>query len=303
MLRPHPPCYMTTEPLLESSFIKKLDRLAILTKRAMAGDIQGERRSPRRGASVEFADFRPYARGDDIRQIDWNLYARMERFFLKLFVAEEELTVHLMIDTSASMDWGVPNKLTYARKLAAAFGYVALSNLDRVSVSAFGAGPNPQQMPSARGKRGAFPLFNFLQRLSSGKGGNLAKACHTFMQTARTPGPLLLCSDLLDAGWKDALSALSSRPFEITVMHILAPQELEPELDGDFKLVDVESGAPIEISADLDLLRRYREHLTTWRSEIETFCNGRGITYLAVNTAVPVEEFVLNQMRKRGVLR
>lgn len=295
--------YMTTEPFLESSFLRKLDRLSILTRRAMAGDIQGERRSPRRGSSVEFADFRPYATGDDIRQIDWNLYARAERFYLKLFVAEEELNVHLLVDTSASMDWGTPNKLLYAKQLAAAFGYIALSNLDRVSVNAFGAGPSASQLPGVRGKRGAVPLFGFLQRLSAGKGGDLVKACRTYMQTARTPGPLLLCSDLLDAGWKDALSALSSRPFEITVMHVLAPQELDPELDGDFKLVDVESGNPVEISADLDLLRRYSENLASWRTEIESFCNGRGMVYLPVNTSVSVEEFVMSRMRKRGVLR
>ncbi len=293
----------TSEPLIESSLLKKLDRLAILTRRAMLGDIQGERRSPRRGSSVEFADFRPYTVGDDIRQIDWNLYARMERIFLKLFVAEEELNVHLIVDTSASMDWGTPNKLRYAKQIAAAFGYIALANLDRVSVTAFAADAGAAQMPIVRGKRGAVPLFSFLQQLPAGQGGDLAKSCHRYIQTARTPGPLLLCSDLLDAGWKDALSALSSRRFEITVMHILAPQELEPELDGDFRLTDVEGGPAVEISADLDLLRRYRENLANWRAEIESFCNGRGLNYLPVDTVVPIEEFVLGRMRRRGVLR
>ncbi|MEI7772610.1 MAG: DUF58 domain-containing protein [Chloroflexales bacterium] len=292
-----------TEPLLASSFIRKLDNLSILTRRAMAGDIQGERRSPRRGSSVEFADYRPYAAGDDIRQIDWNLYARAERFYLKLFVAEEELSVHLLVDTSASMDWGEPNKLRYARQLAGAFGYIALSNLDRVTVSAFGAGPHPVALPSVRGKRGALPLFGFLQRLAPGQGGDLAKTCRTYAQTARTPGPLLLCSDLLDTGWRDALGALSSRPFEVTVMHVLAPQEIAPELDGDFKLVDAEGGAPVEISADIGLIQRYREGLASWRAEIEGFCSGRGMSYLAVDTSVPVDEFVLSQLRTRGVLR
>jgi uncharacterized protein (DUF58 family) len=293
----------TTEPLLESSFLKKLDRLAILTRRAMAGEIQGERRSPRRGSSVEFADFRPYTSGDDIRQIDWNLYARMERIFLKLFVAEEELHFHLIVDTSASMDWGAPNKLRYAKQIAGAFGYIALANLDQVSVTAFAAGGGAAQLPGVRGKRGAVPLFGFLQRLPASQGGDLAKSCHRYMQTARTPGPLLLCSDLLDAGWRDALSALSSRPFEITVLHTLAPQELEPELDGDFRLTDVEGGPAVEISADIELLRRYRENLAAWRAEIESFCNGRGMIYLPVDTSLPVEEFVLGRMRRRGVLR
>lgn len=293
------------EPLFDSGFLRKLDRLTMLTRRAMAGEMQGERRSPRRGTSVEFADFRPYTPGDDIRQIDWNLYARMERFFLKLFVAEEELTIHLLIDNSVSMDWGDPNKLDYARRAAGAFGYIGLSGLDRVTVSAFGAREDgkAQQLPSARGKRGVFPFFDFLQQLAPGKDVNLSAACHRYIQTARTPGPLLLCSDLLDADWKEALRALSSRPFEITLLHILAPQEIDPQIEGDFRLVDSEGGPTIEITADSDLLRRYYQNFDAWRNEIESFCNGRGITYLFVDTAIPVEEFVLSQMRKRDVVR
>lgn len=294
-----------TDPLFETAFLRKLDRLALMTRRAMLGDMQGERRSPRRGSSVEFADFRPYALGDDIRQIDWNLYARMERFFLKLFVAEEELTIHLLLDNSLSMDWGDPNKLDYARQAAAAFGYIALSSLDQVKVTAFGANETGKilQLPSVRGKRGAFPLFAFMQQLSASRSFDLSAACHRYVQTTRTPGPLLLCSDLFDAGWQDALRTLSSRSFEITLLHILAPQELDPQLEGDFRLVDSESGASVEITADADMLEQYYRNLDTWRAEVESFCNGRSINYIAVDTSVPVEEFILSQMRKRGVLR
>jgi hypothetical protein len=297
-----------TEPLFDSAFLRKLDRLTMLTRRAMSGEMQGERRSPRRGTSVEFADFRPYTTGDDFRQIDWNLYARLDRFFLKMFVAEEELTIHLLVDNSASMDWGEPNKLDYARRAAGAFGYIALSSLDRVTVTAFGAGAGSansggQQFPGVRGKRGALPLFHFLQNIPVGNTVDLSGACHRYMQTARTPGPLLLCSDLLDPGWQDALKALSSRPFEITVLHILAPQEVDPQIEGDFRLTDSEGGPTVEITADPDALRQYYQHLNEWRTEVETFCNGRSITYLFVETANPVEDFVLSQMRKRGILR
>jgi uncharacterized protein (DUF58 family) len=296
---------MTTinqQPLLDSSFIRKLDRLTLLTRRAMAGAMQGERRSPRRGSSVEFADFRSYVPGDDIRQIDWNLYARMERFFLKLMVAEEELTIHLLVDNTASMDWGDPNKFLYARQIAAAFGYMALSSLDRVTVTALGAG-TARQLPGVRGKRGALPLFDFLHKLPAATGGSLLNTCRRYIQTARNPGPLLLCSDLMDPDWKEALRALTARPFEITILHVLAPQELRPEIDGDFRLLDAEGGDPIEITADLDVLRQYDENLRAWRAEIESFCTGRGINYLFADTSVPVEEFVLSHLRRRGVLR
>jgi len=291
-----------SEPLFDSTFLRKLDRLALLTRRAMVGDMQGERRSPRRGSSVEFADFRSYVPGDDIRQIDWNLYARMERFFLKLMVAEEELTIHLLVDNTASMDWGDPNKLTYAKRAAGAFGYIALSSLDRVTVTALASG-KAQQLPSVRGKRGALPLFSFLHKLPAGREGNLLATAKHYVHIARNVGPLLLCSDLMDAHWKEALRTLTSRPFEITILHILAPQELRPDIDGDFRLLDAEGGAPIEITADLDVLRQYDDNLQSWRAEIESFCSGRGINYIFVDTSVPVEEFVLSNLRRRGVLR
>lgn len=293
-----------TEPLFDSAFLRKLDRLALLTKRAMLGTMQGERRSPRRGSSVEFADFRPYTVGDDFRQIDWNLYARMERFFLKLFVAEEELTVHLLLDGSRSMDWGTPNKFAYARRTAAAFGYIALSSLDRVTVTAFGTSEaGNQQLRSVRGKRGAFPLFQFLQQLAPGEGTDLASVCQRYVQQVRTPGPLLLCSDFMDDSWQAALHTFASRPFEVTVLHTLAPQEIAPQLDGDFRLIDSEGGGAVEITADDDVLRRYQHNLAAWRSEIEAFCNGRGMNYLFADTSIPVEDFMLAQMRQRGVLR
>ena len=292
----------TQQPLFDSAFLRKLDRLALLTRRPMAGDMQGERRSPRRGSSVEFADFRRYVPGDDIRQIDWNLYARMERFFLKLMVAEEELTIHLLVDNTGSMDWGEPNKFEYARRVAGAFGYIALTSLDRITITAFAAGA-AKQMPGVRGKRGALPLFDFLQKLPAGAGGSLLATCRRYIQTARNAGPLLLCSDLLDPDWEEALRALTARPFEITIVHVLAPQELRPEIDGDFRLVNAEGGDPIEITADLDVLRQYDERLRSWRAEIESFCRGRGINYIFADTSVPIEDFVMSNLRRRGVLR
>lgn len=306
--------------LLDASLLRKLDRLQLVTRQAMMGDMQGERRSVRRGASVEFADFRPYVAGDDFRQIDWNLYARLDRFFLKLFVAEEELTVHLLIDTSSSMDWGEPNKFHYVRQVAGAFGYIVLNNLDRVSVTVFSpqagpASPSPKtvspassvgsvsRLPGVRGKRGVFPLFDFLQKLVPGSTANLATTCRSFLHTIRSPGPVLLCSDLLDPTWQEGLRTLSARPFDTIVLQVLAPQEITPQLEGDFRLIDSEGGAPVEITADLDLLRRYRENLESWRAEVSAFCRGRGIPYLFADTSTPIEEFVLTHMRKQGIVR
>jgi uncharacterized protein (DUF58 family) len=288
--------------LFDAAFLAKLDRLALITKRAVAGELQGERRSPKRGASVEFADFKPYVAGDDFRQIDWNLYARMERFFLKLFVAEEELTIHLLLDTSRSMDWGDPNKLRYAKRVIGAMGYIALSNLDRVTLTAFGQ-ERELSMPPQRSKRGVVPLFSFLSDLQPGSTTRFAAVCKRYAQSARNPGPLLLCSDLMDAEWQAGLQSLLSRRFEITVLHLLAPQEINPQLEGDIRLLDAEGGPPVDLTADLDLVRRYQRSLEQWRDEIGEYCHARGISYLPIETSFPIEDLLLNMLRRRGVLR
>ncbi|RPI48257.1 MAG: DUF58 domain-containing protein, partial [Chloroflexi bacterium] len=194
-------------PLFDEAFLRKLERLAVLSRRAMAGQMQGERRSPKRGQSVEFADFRPYAPGDDFRRIDWNAYARLERFFLKLFVEEQDLTVHLLVDTSLSMDWGEPNKLRFALRAAGALGYVALAGLDRVTVTALGAHGgaereerkgSPGYFPPHRGKQQASALFQFLAGLEARGMVDLRRSLGRYAARSQQPGPLILVSDLLD---------------------------------------------------------------------------------------------------------
>jgi uncharacterized protein (DUF58 family) len=299
---------MKRDSLFDETFLHKLERLAILSRRAVAGQLQGERRSPKRGQSVEFADFRPYAPGDDIRRIDWNAYARLERFFVKLFVEEQDMTVHLLVDTSRSMDWGEPNKLWFALRAAGALGYVALVGLDRVTVTALGGqteegNGDKRYFAPHRGKGQALALFAFLRTLSASGATDLTQRLRAYAAAATQPGPLLLFSDLLDEGWSGGLSALASRGFEVTVMHILSPDEMTPPLSGDLKLLDVETGSEVEITADYDLLSRYRESLAAWQQEVRGFCGKRGMHYVPVDTSVPFEELFLAVLRRRGVLK
>jgi uncharacterized protein (DUF58 family) len=305
-------------PLFDEPFLRKLERLALLSRRAMAGQMQGERRSPKRGQSVEFADFRPYSRGDDFRRIDWNAYARLERFYIKLFVEEEDLTVHVLLDASRSMDWGQPNKLWYAARAAGALGYVALSGLDRVTVTALGSGQGGGScFPPSRGKRQAMPLFAFLQAFANPSTADVGRspAFQSFTlpryAASHSPGPLILVSDLLEDGWQEGLGALAARGFEVTVLHVLAPDEVDPEraawlgegASRDVKLLDVESGSEVEITADYETLQRYRRGVAAWREELGRFCGARGIQYVPVETSVPFEELLFALLRQRGVLR
>ena len=319
-----PTAQASSERFFSEDFLRRLERLALIARRASVGQTQGERRSPKRGQSVEFADFRPYVAGDDFRRIDWNAYARLERFFIKLFVEEEDLTRHLLIDTSRSMHWGEPNKLRYAAQVAGALGYIALAGLDRVTVSAVGGTgaklPNGGYFAPHRGKRQALALFNFLQALSrpgdeqGAPAVDPAQALRAYASTralaagsssaaATRPGSLILLSDFQHDGWVEGLRALATRGFEISVIHLLAPEELDPVLDGDLKLVDSEDAAAVEITADYDLLSRYKQGLAAWQDSLRSFCLARGILYIPLSTAMPLEELLFAWLERQGVIR
>ena len=294
--------------MFNEDFLRRLERLSLAARKSVAGQTQGERRSPHRGQSVEFADFRPYTTGDDIRRIDWNAYARLEKFFIKLFVEEEDLTVHFIVDASRSMRWGDPQKLDYAIHAAGALGYVALCGLDRITSLAIGAGRDGVFAP-CRGKRQALAYFNYLQALVASPSLNLAvaadpsKSLRAYAAGVKRAGPLLVLSDLMDDGWLDGLRDLSGRGFEISLVHILAPDEAEPQLEGDLKLLDVEGGPAVEITADYDLLTRYRQNLVTWQSGWKDFCLKRGMHYVPLVTTLPLDRLLFAWMRQRGLLR
>lgn len=299
--------------LFDETFIRRLESLALVYRRAAISQTQGERRSAQRGQSVEFSDFRPYVPGDDFRRIDWNAYARLERLFLKLYVEEQDLTVHILIDASRSMDWGDPTKLAYAARLGGALGYVALASLDRVTVTALGLeGPAARRhLPALRGKRSALSLFDFLQTFSTkGSNGALAKtpgapsaALGTYAASTRQPGALLLLSDLMDDGWQPALNRLAGRGFEVSVLHILSPEELRPELEGDLRLIDSETDAGVELSANYDTLERYQQTLANWQSSWRSFCAVRNIHYLPIETSQPLEELLFARLPQQGILQ
>ena len=289
------------EPLLSHSFLAPLDRLTLVSRRARAGKFKGERRSPRRGGSVEFADFREYSPGDDFRQIDWNAYARLERLFLRLFVEEEDATVHVIVDVSQSMDWGQPPKWAYAQRVAAALGYVTLIGMDRLIGAA--VGDQVALFPPHRGKRQALAWFDWLNGLQPGGQASPVTALTYYAANVRRAGPLVVVGDLMDDGGREGIGRLAGRHYEVTLLHILAPQEIDPEWEGDLKLVDSETDAAVEITADFDLLSRYRSRVRAWQSEWQQFCAARAINYAPIATSLPFEGLVMSFLRKRGILQ
>src|SRR5712691_4642607 len=229
-------------PLLDPKFLTKLEQLELVSRKIFLGRMKGERRSKRKGQSVEFADYRNYVIGDDLRFLDWNLYARLDRLFLRLFMEEEDLHFYILIDNSLSMDFGTPTKLHFAKQIAAALGFIGLVNLDRVMIEAFN-NRLTQTMPALRGRRSLWRMLDFLQKIEPAGPSDLRQALRTFSLKSSGRGIVVLLSDLMDkGGYEEALRYLVARQMDIYVIQVLCQEEIEPEIVGDLKLTDVEDG-------------------------------------------------------------
>ena len=289
--------------LLEPGFLAQLEQLELVTRRIFLGRMKGERRSKRKGQSVEFADYRNYVVGDDLRHLDWNLFARLDKLFLRLFQEEEDLHFHLLIDNSLSMDFGHPSKSRYARQVAAALGFVGLANLDRVRVQAFNDGATLSS-PALRGRRSLWRLLAFLDQLQPAGPSRLAQALRAFALRTTGKGIVVVLSDFMDkAGYEDALRCLVARQMDVFAIQILSQEEIDPEIDGDVRLVDAEDDDAAEVTAGPLLLRRYRENLAAFQAGLQEFCTKRGVSFLAASTATPFDKLVLTSLRQRGLVR
>jgi uncharacterized protein (DUF58 family) len=293
----------TQAPLLDPQFLARLEQLELVSRKIFLGRMKGERRSKRKGQSVEFADYRNYVIGDDLRHLDWNLFARLDRLFIRLFMEEEDLHVYLLIDNSLSMDFGAPTKLHYAKQIAAALGFVGLVNMDRVVIEAFNDRLT-QSMPAARGRRSLWRLLDFLQKLEPAGPSDLKRALRTFSLKCSGKGVVILLSDFMDkGGYEDALRYLVARQLDIYVIQVLSQEEIEPEIVGDLKLVDVEDEDVAEITVSGPLLKRYKQNLAAYRAALHEFCTRRGAMYLFTSNQVPFDRLVLSYLRQRGLVR
>lgn len=291
-----------TAPLLDGPFLARLEQLEIVSKKILQGRSKGERLSKRKGQSVEFADFRNYVVGDDLRYLDWNLYARLDRLFLRVFLEEEDLHFHILVDNSKSMDYGSPTKLHYARQVAASLGFIGLVNHDRVKVEAFNDRLT-QSSPALRGKRSMMNLVDFLNKLEPSGPSDLAKSMKQFSMRTSAKGVVVLLGDFLDKnGFEAGLRYLLARNFDIFVIQILSAEEIDPTVAGDLKLTDIEDGDQAEVTISAPLLKRYRDTLNAFRGSLSEFCNRRGITYLFTSNQVPFEKLVLGYLRRRGLV-
>jgi uncharacterized protein (DUF58 family) len=287
-----------SETFFDTEFLRKLERLHLVAKRLNWAGAKGEHAASRKGFSLEFSDYRRYQHGDDLRYVDWNIYRRLDRLLLKVFTSEEELNIYLLVDTSRSMAEGAPAKLDYAKKLAAALGYIGLKNLDRVGGASFSMRLHAP-LTLGRGRTQILRMFNFLNQLSCNGETNLRASAHSFTKLFPHPGLVIIVSDLFDpTGWRAALEEMTAKRYQLLVIHIVDEGETSPEPCGDVALVDVEGGRERKLFLDSDLVRRYQMELSAYFKEIETLCASRSIDYLRTTTNVPFDEFVLQTLRQ-----
>lgn len=286
--------------LLDETFLRKLEQLSLLARKIRSGVSRGENISINRGASLEFSDYRLYQPGDDFRYLDWNIYSRLNRLFVKVFTAEENLTVHILLDTSRSMAFGNPTKLWYGGRLAAALGYLAVNNLDRVGVSAFAEGIEHSLQP-VRQTSHVFSIFDYIASLKPSGRTDFNRTLRDYSLQTKRPGLAILITDLLDpGGYMEGLRALLYRRFDIMLIQVMDEDELNPRFKGPFRLIDGETEDETELNVEPDTVADYQQRLAEFFGEIEQFCLSHDIEYLRTSTRIPFEDVVFSYLR-RGV--
>lgn len=309
--------------LLTPELLRRLEQFQLLAARRAKSSAKGERRSRARGQSVEFADHRSYVPGDDFRYLDWNLFGRLDKLFLKLYEEERELPVRIFLDASESMTFGEPRKFDFARQVAAAIGYVALCGFDRVSVIPF---PNAQgrtataqsdanvaanynqqsavegALRSVRGKKSSMQFFQNLNALTAAGGADFNETLRRGALEARHTGLAIVLSDFLDpAGYESGLTALVGRGFQVNVVQILAPEELAPTTFGDLRLVDSESGGLQEVTFGRYRMKAYQQTVQNFIQRLREFTTKRGINFFMAPSNMDLQDLLLKQLRKSEV--
>ena len=296
----------TLNDLLDPSLVASLDRLDLMSKKMLQGRMQGERRSRRRGQGMDFADFRPYAAGDDLRFVDWNIYGRLDRLFLKMFLEEEDLGLVIAIDGSASMDSGTPHKFDVARRIAMALGYVGLVNQHRVTLSLLQDG-RANCLSGLRGRRRTADAASWLISQKAAGTSGFDSACRALASARLGRGMVIVISDyLLREGYENGLRALAARGWDVFALQILSPQEMDPragDQSPDVRLVDSENKSEVEITLTSSVVRDQKRRLESFNATLRETCLKLGVRQMTIDTAVDYQKFLLESLRRQGLLK
>jgi uncharacterized protein (DUF58 family) len=297
----------TGDDLFDDDFQRKLDYLALVSRRVFAGRMRAERRTKKSGSGVEFADHREYQPGDDFRYLDWNIYQRFNKLLVRLYEEEEDLAIYFIVDTSASMAFGdgenKARKLRYAKKVCAALAYVGLANLDRVTIVST-SDKIMDRMPQTRGKARIFKVFRFLREIEPAGHTDLGDALKSFVAQNKRRGLAVLISDLYDpAGFEKGINVLRYNKFDPFVVHIVDPLEGKPKLNGDVLVYDCETGDEREVTVTAKVLERFEVAHREYHQEIDRFCATHQVPYISADVNIPFDELILRVFRRGGFLR
>lgn len=289
--------------VFDDEFLRKLEHLKLVSSRVASGHLRGEHASRRRGAGLEFADYRPYVPGDDFRNVDWRAFLRLDRLLLRLYDEEADLPIYLLLDASGSMAHGDPSKLDYGRRVAAALAYIALRNLDRVHLVAAADG-GCEEMTSRRGRHEILRAFRFLGRLRAGGATDLGSSVKACFSSRRRRGLVVLISDFLDpAGFQEPLDRLRYLRHDVFVVHLHSAEEARPRLGGEVDLVDAERHDACTLTVTAALLRAYEEVFREHCRGVEAYCWSHGWGYARTVTDFPFEDLVLQVFRQGRFLK
>ena len=288
--------------LFDNDFLQKLEKFSILSRKLRKGAVRGEHRVIRRGMSTEFYDYKDYTSGDDLRYIDWNIYGRLDKLLIKIFSGEEDQSVHILLDTSLSMNTGTPSKIDYGKKIAGALAYIAVHGLDRVGITSFSDRMGSIFVPERR-LSNMFSMFQYLESIEADGSTAFNKALKEYSGKVKRPGTAVVISDMMDPeGFEEGLLSLIYRKFDVIVLQVLSEEELSPRLNGSYKLIDAESMQKLKVSIDKKYSRRYQEELSNWFDSIESFCRSKNIDYIRSGNLIPIEEFLLKYLRQGGMI-
>jgi len=297
-----PPAAREVSDAFDDAFQQKLESLVLIARRIASGSARAERRTKKSGVGIEFAEHRPYVSGDDFRFLDWKAFGRSGKLVLKQFEEEQDISVYLLVDCSASMTAQNSQKLTYAKKLAAALGYIALAGLDRVSVQAFSDSLGARLAPT-RGQSRALSMLRFIARLSSGGPTDMARVLKAFAARESRRGIAIVLTDGYDtAGFESGIDALRYARFDATVLRLIDPAEVSPGLLGDLTLVDAETGDTREVTITPGLLEQLKLAHAAHGARLAGFCRDKKVPYFDLDITRPFDEAVLDLLRRGGLL-
>lgn len=294
--------------IIDGGFIAMLEARDLRIQNPMNGMFGGNRRSRAYGSSAEFADFREYAPGDDLRRIDWNLYARFEKLYMKLFVDERQLHHKIYIDASASMDWGEPNKAHIALKLAAAIGYLSVQAMDRVSFYAIHEDSCEDLCQTIIGREAFYNAANILNTVDFYGDGDIGAAFETLENPGNGNGISVIISDFLtDSDWKSAVDKLLYHNQEVYLIQVLSRDEITPDISGKVLMLDAESldeddGRNYRSEVTRSSVKAYEEAFLYHQKEIKQFCAARNVGFITVCSDESVERMLFQKATEVGLI-